>query len=49
MAFIRLGIGSIPIANLNNACASGNTAVDMLYRDIAGGFCEVGLAAASSP
>ncbi len=45
MAFIRLGIGSLPIANLNNACASGNTAVDMLYRDIAGGFCEVGLAA----
>ena len=45
MAFTRLGIGSIPIANLNNACASGNTAVDMLYRDIAGGFCEVGLAA----
>jgi benzoylsuccinyl-CoA thiolase BbsB subunit len=45
MAFTRLGIGSIPIANLNNACASGNTAVHMLYRDIAGGFCEVGLAA----
>ncbi|HMK66660.1 MAG TPA: thiolase family protein, partial [Thermodesulfobacteriota bacterium] len=45
MAFTRLAIGSIPIANLNNACASGNTAVDMLYRDIAGGFCEVGLAA----
>lgn len=45
MAFTRLAIGSIPIANLNNACASGNTAVDMLYRDVAGGFCEVGLAA----
>lgn len=45
MAFTRLAIGSIPIANVNNACASGNTAVDMLYRDIAGGFCEVGLAA----
>jgi benzoylsuccinyl-CoA thiolase BbsB subunit len=45
MAFTRLGIGSIPIVNLNNACASGNTAVDMLYKDIAGGFCEVGLAA----
>ena len=44
MAFMRLGIGSIPIANLNNACASGNTAVHMLYKDIAGGFCEVGLA-----
>jgi len=44
MAFIRLGIGSIPIANLNNACASGNTALHMLYRDIAGGFCEVGMA-----
>ncbi|MBW1680439.1 MAG: thiolase family protein [Deltaproteobacteria bacterium] len=45
MAFTRLGIGSIPIANLDNACASGNTAIHMLYRDIAGGFCEVGLAA----
>ena len=45
MAFIRLGIGNIPMANLNNACASGNTAVHMLYKDIAGGFCEVGLAA----
>ena len=45
MAFTRLGIGNIPIANLNNACASGNTAVHMLYKDIAGGFCEVGLAA----
>lgn len=44
MAFIRLGIGDIPIANVNNACASGNTAVHMLYKDIAGGFCEVGLA-----
>jgi benzoylsuccinyl-CoA thiolase BbsB subunit len=45
MAFTRLGIGNIPIANVNNACASGNTAVHMLYKDIAGGFCEVGLAA----
>ncbi|MFH2131799.1 MAG: thiolase family protein, partial [bacterium] len=36
---------SIPIANLNNACASGNTAVHMLYKDIAAGFCEIGLAA----
>jgi len=44
MAFIRLGIGDIPIANLNNACASGNTAVHMLYKDIAAGFCEVGMA-----
>lgn len=45
MAFTRLGIGSIPIVNVNNACASGNTAVHLLYKDIAGGFCEVGLAA----
>jgi benzoylsuccinyl-CoA thiolase BbsB subunit len=44
MAFIRLGIGDIPIANLNNACASGNTAVHMLYKDIAAGFCDVGMA-----
>ena len=26
MAFTRMAVGSIPIANLNNACASGNTA-----------------------
>ena len=45
MAFIRLGIGSIPIANLNNACASGNTALHMLFKDIATGLCEAGLAA----
>jgi benzoylsuccinyl-CoA thiolase BbsB subunit len=45
MAFIRLGIGDIPIANVNNACASGNTAVHMLYKDITAGFCEVGMAA----
>lgn len=45
MAFIRLGIGDIPIINVNNACASGNTAIHLLYRDIAAGYCEVGLAA----
>ena len=45
MAFMRLGIGSHPDRQSEHACASGNTAVDMLYRDIAGGFCEVGLAA----
>ncbi len=44
MALIRLGIGGIPIANVSNACASGNTAVHMLYKDIAAGFCEVGIA-----
>ena len=45
MAFIRLGIGDIPIVNVNNACASGNTAIHLLYKDVAAGFCEVGLAA----
>ena len=44
MALIRLGIGDIPIVNVSNACASGNTAVHMGYKDIAAGFCECSMA-----
>ncbi|MDD2234458.1 MAG: thiolase family protein [Desulfitobacteriaceae bacterium] len=40
----RLGVDRIPIFNVENACASGSSAVHLLYRDIALGACEVGIA-----
>lgn len=44
MGLIRAGIGDIPITNVTNACASGNTAVHSLFKDITAGFCDVGIA-----
>jgi len=41
---IRLGVDRIPMYNVENACASGSTAVHMLHRDIALGACDVGIA-----
>ncbi len=41
---IRLGIGQIPMYTVENACASGSSAVHLLYRDIRSGGCEVGVA-----
>jgi len=41
---IRLGVDRIPMYNVENACASGSSAVHLLYRDIALGACDVGIA-----
>lgn len=41
---IRLGIGKIPMYTVENACASGSSAVHLLYQDIAYGRCDIGLA-----
>jgi benzoylsuccinyl-CoA thiolase BbsB subunit len=41
---IRLGVGRIPMYTVENACASGSTAVHLLYQEVALGACEVGIA-----
>jgi len=41
---IRLGVARIPMYNVENACASGSSAVHLLHRDIALGACDVGIA-----
>jgi len=41
---IRLGISKIPMYTVENACASGSSAVHLLFKDIAYGVCDVGLA-----
>lgn len=43
-ALIRLGIGRIPMYTVENACASGSSAVHLLYREISLGGCDVGVA-----
>ncbi len=40
----RVGLIGIPIVNLENACASGGSALRAAYQAIAGGFCDVALA-----
>lgn len=40
----RLGVDRIPMYTIENACASGSAAVHLLYRDIALGGCDVGIA-----
>ncbi|WP_324651322.1 thiolase family protein [Georgenia sp. H159] len=39
-----IGVTAIEMVNVENACAGGSTAVHELYKSIAGGFCDVGLA-----
>ena len=41
---VRLGCSDIPAFRVENACTSGSSAVDLLYRDIALGGTEVGIA-----
>ncbi|HHY13809.1 MAG TPA: thiolase family protein, partial [Thermoanaerobacterales bacterium] len=41
---IRLGVDRIPMYTVENACASGSSAVHLLYRDIALGAYDVGIA-----
>lgn len=40
----NVGVTQIEINNVENACASGMTAVNLLYRDIANGVYDVGIA-----
>lgn len=41
---LRMGACTIPAFTVENACTSGSSAVDLLYRDIALGTCDVGVA-----
>jgi benzoylsuccinyl-CoA thiolase BbsB subunit len=41
---VRMGASAIPAFTVENACTSGSSAVDLLYREIGFGGCEVGLA-----
>ncbi len=43
-SLIRLGVGNIPMYTVENACASGSSAVHLLNKDIAMGACDVGIA-----
>jgi len=38
------GIGGIPVVNVENACASGSTALRGAYFEVASGNCDVALA-----
>lgn len=40
----RVGLTGIPIMNVENACASGGSALRAACQSIAGGFCDVALA-----
>jgi len=41
--FWQVGIHNIPIVNVENACASGSTALHEAWKAIAGGFCDVAI------
>lgn len=40
----RVGLTGLPIVNLENACASGGSALRLAYQDVGSGFCDVALA-----
>jgi benzoylsuccinyl-CoA thiolase BbsB subunit len=40
----RLGIGRIPMFTVENACASGSSAVHLLFKEIGLGACDIGIA-----
>lgn len=42
--FKEIGLTRIEMVNVENACAGGATAVRSLYKDIAAGYCDVGIA-----
>lgn len=44
VALRPLGIDSLPITNVENACAGGSTAFHNAWKDVAGGFVDVALA-----
>lgn len=39
-----IGVVDIEMINVENACAGGSTAVRALFKDIAAGYCEIGIA-----
>lgn len=40
----RVGVAGIEMHNVENACASGGSAVNLLWKDIAYGLCDCGIA-----
>lgn len=40
----RVGLTGLPIMNLENACASGGSALRLAFQDVASGFCDIALA-----
>src|SRR3989304_4994418 len=40
----EVGIAGIEMTNIENACAGGAPAVRALWKDIAAGFCDIGIA-----
>lgn len=44
VALRPLGIDSLPITNVENACAGGSTAFHNAWKDVAGGFVDISLA-----
>ncbi len=42
--FKEIGVTRIEMVNVENACAGGATAVRGLFKDIAAGYCDVGIA-----
>lgn len=44
VALRPLGIDTLPITNVENACAGGSTALHGAFKDVAGGFCDISLA-----
>jgi len=40
----RIGVANIPQVNVENACSSGLTAINLLWKDIALGVCDIGVA-----
>ena len=47
VALRPLGIESIPITNVENACASGSTAFHGAWKDVASGYCDISMAVGS--
>ncbi|MGC8491683.1 MAG: thiolase family protein [Syntrophobacteraceae bacterium] len=44
VALRPFGVEGIPITNVENACATGSTALHCAYKDVAGGVCECSMA-----
>ncbi|WP_354683286.1 thiolase family protein [Cupriavidus necator] len=44
VVFSKIGIGGIPVFNVENACASGSTAVHLAVQQLRAGACDVALA-----
>jgi acetyl-CoA acetyltransferase len=44
VVFSKIGIEGVPVVNVENACASGSTAVHLAAQSLAAGACDVALA-----